>query len=194
MKTALIGIAGIAVAAIGCSSSKSGASSGLGSVTGTIAGSSMDVASALSASYDNGQGSTFGAVILSSTPGLCATLTGGHRPPNSQFLVLLLGDVNGSTIIEPGGVETETVWNSVGTPPAAFAEIFYNQLDSGCNPTNDVNGASGSINLTSTDGLTYWAGNGNVVTTAGNFSVSFAPVECQALQTLLSSNTPPPCL
>jgi hypothetical protein len=197
MKTTgfLLAMAG-AVVAVGCSSGGGGgggSGDGSGSVTGTIAGETMTVKSAISSVVSVGGGANAGAVLLVDASNACAIVTAGNQPPSIHYILIQLGDFAGGTLVPPAAAGPYTVWPNSGTPPAHLAVVSYAKTDATCNQIVNVVGTAGTLDLTSVSG-NAWAGSGSVATgTAGTYTVSFAPAYCPGLGPALTSPNPPNC-
>jgi hypothetical protein len=173
-----------------------------GAVTGTVHNSSLDIKEVVSANImsttSTGTPSTNGAVLLSTTTGLCAELQANTAHPNQKFVLLQLFDVTSTTFTAPSVPGTYTVITPTTQPPfpTTFAEVHAWLTDDNCTAplASDAGGNSGSVTVTAVNGNTYTGTFDVNLDTNEHITGSFTPTECPALHAWLGSNTPPTCL
>lgn len=137
----------VAVIACGGSGGNAGGPAGSATFSGSIHGAPFVPRDAISANVSGLAGQS-GAVVLSSTPGLCSQLTGGKAPKDTQLLIVTaLKQQPDHTTAAPTSPGTYTVF---ALDSAAFA-VFVS-LDTSCQdrgPSADAFGSSGSVTFTS---------------------------------------------
>jgi len=165
-------------------------------VVGTFNGRSLQAGDAISANVVapvGGQQVNTGAVVITNNAGLCGLANSNKEPKNSQYLLLVLGDINLATgqITAPTAPGTYSVFIS-GTPPPRVALVSYSLTDATCQPIASAaeESISGTVTLTTANNGTY----------AGTFDVNmqgaaqvdhvtggFNAVNCPALAPLIGT-------
>ena len=153
---------GALVAVIACGGSGGTGVGPTGSATfsGSIHGAPFVPRDAVSANVSSPAGQA-GALVLSSTPGLCSLLTGGKAPKDTQLLIVsALKQQPDHTTAAPPSPATYTVLGPDSTAFPVFLSLDASCQDRG--PDHDAFGTSGTVTFTSV-GDRY----------AGSFDVTF---------------------
>ena len=159
MKRLMMAVAALAM--VGCS----------GSVSGTVAGNSLNVADSIFAILKNDAGKQTGALVfLSDKPKLCESLKANRTAKSATGLLFAMSRSNNDGIIAPDVGEYTVI--SVGQTPTSagnYSVGVFSRSDANCDNqiSDDSSRAkSGLIKVTALKGET----NGNA---AGNFDVTF---------------------
>jgi len=141
-----------------------------------------------------------GVVAITNNAGLCGLANSNKEPKNSQYLILVLGDINLATgqITAPTAPGTYSVFTT-GTPPPKAAGVTYSLTDATCQPIASAaeNAISGTVTLTTANNGTY----------AGTFDVNmqgaaqvdhvtggFNAANCPALAPLIGTMRTTTCI
>jgi len=141
-----------------------------------------------------------GAVVITNNAGLCGLANSNKEPKNSQYLLLLLGDINLATgqVTAPTAPGTYSVFTS-GTPPPKVALVSYSLTDATCQPIASAaeESISGTVTLTTANNGTYagtfdvnMQGAAQVDHVAGGFNA----VNCPALAPLIGTMRTTTCI
>ncbi|HUJ28891.1 MAG TPA: hypothetical protein VLW85_22880 [Myxococcales bacterium] len=136
-----------------------------------------------------------GAIALTSFAGVCASLTANTEPKSTTDLVLLVSDVNLSTLqgSAPTQPATYTVYDFSGSglPPAHLAYVSYGVNDASCveQPGLSATGKSGTVTLTRVQGGAY-SGSFDVTFDSGDHATgTFDTAECPGFASYLGTST-----
>jgi hypothetical protein len=157
-----IGLFGIAAAVTACGGATDPLASGGGSgdvpsFSGAVAGSPVPATDQLAARGTTLQGSTavaYAAVLFTNVNGICGFLQRHENPANATALSIEVEQVvpsrSTATDVSPGtySIYPAAPRISVG----AFAMVHYVALDARCSTTISEAGASGTVNITESDG------------------------------------------
>jgi hypothetical protein len=134
------------------------------------------------------------AIVLSGAVGLCAKVSANTEPRSTQALVLLLTDVNLTSLTGsvPSGTGVYTVYDfsAGGVPPAHLAYLNFGVNDASCvqDASKSATGKSGSVTLTRNASGAY-SGSFDVTFDSGDHvSGSFDTASCAGLQTYLGTS------
>jgi hypothetical protein len=188
----------VALAGVPSSCISQAPSFGSGTAAGTFAGHTLSVVSAIDLAVPATDGpwptvsaGSLAMVVLSDAVDLCATISGGHQPANSQFLFLAVMDLDASTetASAPTAAGTYAITPIAGQPPHQSASVTYGASDSSC-AISHVAGAQGTDGtLTLTVALPgQFDGSATLTTVDGEEdSVTFSPAECPELSNLFAT-------
>ena len=176
-------------------------SDGGGNVTGHTPGGSFDPSATVSAAVtvpDGAGGSNSEAVIvLSSESTVCGDA--GAMPPierkNSRAMNIRLMDVTNGTTAAPTAPGTYTIYPNSGSQPPKEALFDVIGVDGMCQQvdTEDAQGQSGTVTLTSVTGGVFKGSFDVTLNTGDHITGSFDPAACPALSAIAEPSQSPAC-
>jgi hypothetical protein len=176
-------------------------STGTATVNGTIHGRQVAASDAQSAIVPASvQGFSFqaGAVVISSAPGICATVGAGKQPRNWQTLVLGVAQQQNGTIGPPTSPGAFTIITGLSFDPQ-IAVAYFRATDANCadlGATADAVAISGTVALTSVS-TTYTGSFDLTLDTGEHITGSFRAPGCPAIASVVQSaqggGTAPAC-
>ena len=176
----------VAVIACGGSGGSGGGPTGSATFSGGIHGASFVPRDAISANVSGPAGQQ-GALVLSSTPGLCSQLTGGKSPKDTQLLILTaLKQQPDHTTAAPTSPGTYPVFGLDSTAFAVFISLDTSCQDRG--PSTDAFGISGAVTFTSVGD--HYAGSFDLTfDTTDHATGTFDAPGCSALAKLVADRS-----
>jgi hypothetical protein len=161
-------------------------------VTGTIHGQPISVANAISASVTRSS-LHFAAILLGSTPNLCADQMTNTEHPNQASLVIWLFDFStGTAPTMPG---TFSIYQSAPPPMAAMVSAEFTDASCQAITADSVQAMTGTVTLTSVSGNAFDGSFDVALDSGDHVTGDFAPEECPAIQTALDmSGVMGPCV
>ena len=190
-------------------------------VTGNVRGQPLMPHDAISApaTITTGAGtSSVAAIIITNDSGLCALVGANKEPKNSQFFLMLLGELNQTTgaITAASKTGTYTVYagGGGGLPPSQLAVVIFTSTNNTCkDPLIDAqtgnggtNAITGTVKLTGIDNGAYTGTFDMMVKTLDSHGTAVAGQEaehvtgtfntsrCDAVSVLVSSNRTSTCI
>jgi hypothetical protein len=185
---------GLAAALCAC-----GSDSSPGAIAGTVHGMTYAIHDSVSSEVSiNTAGGVIhaGAVLMTTSSGLCPDVMAHQDHPNEKGATIALFDVVGTTTNAPTVPGTYSIYQGTGSLPPKAASFSTVVLDATCTEiaADEGKATTGTVTLTAVSGNKY-TGNFDVALDSGDHVTgSFNPEECAQLGDYIGSSTMPACI
>ena len=183
-----------------------GSNTGSATVVGNINGRAFQAADAISGNVSIPLGPPINtlngsAIAIASNGGLCGLLSANKEPKNSQYLVVVLTDLNLASMqsTAPSTPGIYTVYSGTGTLPSKLALVTYVRTDANCAAVASEQGTDGTVTVSTINNGAYSgtfdvhaqpAGGGTVDHVSGTFNAA----SCPGLGPLVSTTQNTTCI